>query len=170
VTSMNREPVHSRRRDETVVRFPFWKLSGLLFLLLIGSLFVYRLSESGGKACRQACLAAAAISFFTALIGLIPIYKAWGREQFWVLLSVFLSSVTRLLIGFLGVVIIILFTDLHRMQFVGFLGLFYVAFLATDTWLALWVLRNTKIDKDENRETVVHGNIWDIISRHRKPA
>lgn len=167
----NRESVcPPRRRREAEIRFPYAKFSGWMVFLVIGSLFIYRLSETGGKSAQTACLSAMAISFLAAFLGLIPIYKAWGKDLFWVLISVFLSSTIRLLIGFLGAVIIILFTDILRTKFVGFLGLFYVALLALDTWLALWILRNTKVNKDGDQETVVHGNIWDIISRHRKPA
>lgn len=171
VIRFNHEPAPSSgRKREDAVGFPYGKFSGLMIILVIGSLFIYRLSETGGKPSQNACLSAMAISFLAAFVGLIPIYKAWGKDLFWVLISVFLSSAIRLLIGFLGAVIIILFTDILRTQFVGFLGLFYVASLAIDTWLALWILRNTKVDKDDDRETVIHGNIWDIISRHRKPA
>lgn len=171
VISFDPEPVRpSGRKHKDAIGFPYARFSGLMIILVIGSLFVYRLSETGGKPSQNACLAAMAVSFLAAIAGLIPIYKAWGKDLFWVLMGVFLSSAIRLLIGFLGVVIIILFTDLLRIQFVGFLGLFYVAFLAIDTWLALWILRNTKVDKNDDQETAVHGNIWDIIGRHRKPA
>ena len=171
VISFNHEPARSSgRKHKDAVGFPYGKFSGLMTILVIGSLFVYRLSETGGKSSQNACLSAMAVSFLAAFVGLIPIYKAWGKDLLWVLTGVFLSSVIRLLIGFFGVVIMALFTDLLRMHFVGFLGLFYVAFLAIDTWLALWILRNTKVEKDDDQETAVHGNIWDIISRHRKPA
>jgi hypothetical protein len=171
VISFDHEPVHpSGRRHKDVARFPSVRFSGLMVLMVIGGLFVCRLSETGGKPSQMACLSAMAVSFLAAIIGLLPIYKVWGKDLFWVLMGVFLSSVIRLLIGFLGAVIIILFTKLLRTHFVGYLGLFYAAFLAIDTWLGLWILRNTKVNKDDDRETAIHGNIWDIISRHRKPA
>lgn len=171
MNDVNRKPVHSScRRQGDGVRFPYGKFSGWVILLVVGGLFVYRLSETGGQSSQAACLSAIVISFLAAFAGLIPIYKAWGKDLFWVLMGVFLSSTIRLLIGFLGAVIIILFADIQRIQFVGFLGLFYAALLAIDTWLALWILRNTNVEKDENQENMIHGNIWDIISRHRKPA
>jgi hypothetical protein len=171
VTGVNRESVRpSRRRREAEIRFPYAKLSGWVILLIIGGLFVYRLSETGGKPSQTACLSAMAVSFLAAFAGLIPIYKAWGKDLFGVIIGIFLSGLIRLLISFLGTVIIALFTDILRIQFVGFLGLFYVALLAIDIWLALWILRNTKFEKDEDQETVIHGNIWDIISRSRKPT
>jgi hypothetical protein len=171
VISFDHKPARpSGGKNKDPVGFPYGKFSGLMIILVTGSLFIYRLSETGGKSSQNACLSAMAISFLAAFVGLIPIYKAWGKGLLWVLTGVFLSSVIRLLIGLLGAVIIIFFTDLLRIQFVGFLGLFYVAFLALDTWLALWILRNTKVDKDDDQETAVHGNIWDIISRYRKPT
>lgn len=171
MTSMKREPVCPiRRRNEPQIRFPYAKLSGWLVLLVIGSLFIYRLSETGGKASQTACLSAMGVSLLAAIAGLVPIYKTWRKDLFWVLIGVFLSGGIRLLIGFLGAVIIIAFTDMLRINFVGFMGLFYVALLAIDTWLALWILRNSKVEKSDKQETAVHGNIWDIISRHRKPA
>jgi hypothetical protein len=171
VNGVNHKPVQSSpRRQGNGVRFPYGKLSGWVILLVVGVLFVYRLSETGGKSSQAACLSAMVISFLAAFAGLIPIYKSWGKDLFWVLMGVFLSSTIRLLIGFLGAVIIFLFADIQRIQFIGFLALFYAALLAIDTWLALWILRNTEVDNDENQGTVIHGNIWDIISRPRKPA
>ncbi|OQY06280.1 MAG: hypothetical protein B6I25_04205 [Planctomycetales bacterium 4572_13] len=106
------------------------------------------------------------ISVSAALAGLVSVYKVWGRALMWVLLGVFLSGAIRLLIGAVGVVIIIAFTATDKMSFVGFLALFYVVFLAMDTWLALWVLRNTKIE-DENKTMAIHGNVWDIVGKYR---
>lgn len=165
----NKSVSSSRRRHEIAPRFPFGKLCGWIILLVVGGMFVYRLSETGGKPAQAACLWALGTSLLAGAGGLIPVFKVWGKELMWVLLGVFLSGAIRLLIGFLGVVIIIFLTDIHRMQFVGFLALFYVTLLSFDTWLALWVLRNTKI-KDEEQETAVHESIWDIIGRPRRPA
>lgn len=171
MSSVNYESIHpSSLRKGSDIRFPYGTLFGWLIALVFGGMFVYRLSEMGGKPSQVACLSAMGISFLAAFVGLIPVYKAWGKDLLWLLVGVFLSSVIRLLIGLVGAVIIILFADSLRTQFVGFLGLFYVAFLAIDTWLALWILRNTKVDKEKDQEAAIHGNIWDIISRHRKSA
>ena len=167
---MNESIRSCRRRHEIAPRFPLGKLFGWMIGLSVGGMFVYRLSETGGRASQTACLWALAVSLLSGLAGLIPVYKVWGKELFWVLIGVFLSGVIRLLIGIIGVVIIILFAAIERTQFVGFLALFYVALLLFDTWLALWVLRNTKVEKDNNQETAVHENMWDIISRSRRPA
>ena len=161
----------SHHQHETVATFPIGKSCGWAVLLVIGGVFVYRLSETGGPKCQVACLSALTTSFLAAITGMIPVYKVWGKELLWVLLGVFLSGIIRLLIALCGAGIIILFTDISRMQYVGFLAIYYIAFLVVDTWLALWVLNNVKVhDEDENQEKVIHGNIWDIISRNRKPA
>lgn len=159
-----------RRRRQPPPRFPLGKFIGVVVLMIIGGLFVYRLSETGGQPAQRACLGALSISFVAACSGLYPVYKVWGRDLMWTLLGVFLSSVIRLLIGCIGVVIITVFTDLQRTLFVAFLGLFYSVFLAFDTWLSLWVLQHAKAKETDDQETVVHGNIWDIVGRHRKPA
>lgn len=172
MTNPRSESVRSCRRQRSVVPcFPFGRLFGWVLLLMVSGMFVYRLSETGGRICQTACLWAAGISLFAGAAGLIPVYKVWGKDLFWVILGVFLSGATRLLIGFLGVVIIIFFTDIQRTRFVGYLALYYTALLAFDTWLALWVLRNTKIEeKDDEQETAVHGNLWDVIGRSGRPA
>lgn len=173
-TYSDHNPFHSRRPRAVAVSFPYGKLAGWLVLLTIGGLFVYRLSETGGRMCQVACLCAIATSLLASLVGLVPVCKVWGKENLWTLLGVFLSGIIRLLIGLCGAGIIILFTDISRTQFVGFLGLFYIAFMAVDTWLALWVLnhnaRKNLNDEDDEQETVVHGNIWDIIGSPRKSA
>jgi len=161
---VNNNPVHTRRHGtETAGHFPFIKLFFWLIALLIGIMIVYRLSEAAGQMAERACVGAIIVSCVAAIAGMIPIFKVWGKELTWVVLIVFLSGAIRLLIGLLGAVIIIAFTDVQRIQFVFFLGLFYAAFLAIDIWLALWVIRNTKIEEDEDGKRVIHGNIWDII-------
>jgi hypothetical protein len=158
------EPIHrSRRSAPSAVRFPFGVLTGWAALFATGTAFVYRLSQTGGPVSERACAAAIIISGLAAAAGIVPIYKMWGRQLPWVVLGVFLSGTIRLLIGLAGVVIIILFTAIQRTQFIGFLALFYVAFLALDTWLALWALRHAALDT-KNQEAV-HGNVWDIIVR-----
>ena len=132
-------------------------------LFATGTAFVYRLSQTGGPVSERACVAAIIISGLAAAAGLIPIYKVWGRELTWVALGIFLSGIIRLLIGLAGVVIITLFTAIQKTQFVGYLALFYAAFLALDMWLSLWALRHAAMNT-KNQEAV-HGNVWDIIVR-----
>lgn len=160
----------SCRRFERLAHFPFGKFCGIITFLLVGGMFVYRLSETGGQSSKMACFSAMGLSFLSASLGFYPVYKVWGKDVLWTLLGVFLSNIIRLLIGFFGVVIIFSFTRLQRTQFVFFMALFYTVFLIVDTWLALWVLRNAESIEADDREVAVHGNIWDIVSRDRKPA
>lgn len=159
-----------RRRFESLAIFPFGKFCGIITLLVIGGMFVFRLSETGGPSSKMACFSAMGLSFLSASLGLYPVYKVWGKDILWTLLGVFLSNLIRLLIGFIGVVIIFSFTRLQRIQFVFFLALFYTVFLIVDTWLALWVLQNAESIEANDREVAVHGNMWDIVSRDRKSA
>jgi hypothetical protein len=141
--------------------FPWGKVAGMLFLLVFGVMLVYRLSEAGGPHIKQACLLAIPVSLTAGLLGLYAIGKTWRRDIHWILIGVMLACVIRLLIGGAGVAIIAFFTNVQRSWFVLFLGIYYTAFLVVDTWVALWVLRNSKI-KLEDQE-IVHGNFWDII-------
>lgn len=72
-----------------------------------------------------------------------------------------IAAVIRMLISGGGVAIITFFTDIHRSWFVLFMGIYYVAFLTVDTWLALWILRNSELKERERR---IHGNMWDLFS------
>ena len=139
------------------LRFPFGKLAGWLVLFAVGGMFVYRLSQTGGRGSEKACLAAILVSGVAGVAGVIPVLAAWRRRLFWVVYSVFLSGAIRLLIGMAGVVIIIFFTAIERIEFVGYLALFYAVFMVADIWLSLWMTRHTAI-KTGNRETRVHGN------------
>jgi len=130
-------------------------------LVALGVMFIYRLSETGGAHVNQSCLFAMIVAAAAGILGLYAIGKTWGRDIYWVLTGVMLACVIRLLIGGLGVAIITFFTRVHRSWFVLFLGIYYLAFLAVDTWFALWVLRNSKL---KDREQKIYGNVWDMLS------
>jgi hypothetical protein len=143
------------------VIFPWGKVAGMLFLVVFGSMFIYRLSETGGTHVNRACLFSMIVAAAAGVLGLYAVGKTWGRDIYWVLTGVMLACVIRLLIGGVGVAIITFFTDIHRSWFVFFLGIYYLAFLVVDTWFALWVLRNSEI---KDRERKIHGNVWDMLS------
>lgn len=146
--------------DPFFMIFPWGKVAGMLFLVVFGVMFVYRISETGGAHVSRACLFAIIVSFVAGIVGLYAIGKTWGRDVYWVLMGVMLAAAIRLLIGGAGVAIIASFTNVHRTWFVLFLGIYYLAFLAVDTWFALWTLRNSEI-KDQERK--IHGNVWDML-------
>ena len=141
--------------------FPWGKVAGVLFLVVFGGMLVYRLSQTGGAHVNQACLFAMIVAAVAGIAGLYAVGKTWGRDVYWVLVGVMIAAAIRLLIGGGGVAIITLFTDIHRSWFILFLGIYYTAFLAADTWLALWILRNSEM---KDRERRIHGNVWDMLS------
>ena len=141
--------------------FPWGKVALGLFGMLFFGLFVYRLSDMGGLESSQACLMAILVASVGGGLGLFVIGKTWRRDVYYMVAGAMIAMVIRLLIGGGGVAIITRFTDVHRSWFVLYLGVYYFAFLAIDTWLALWILRNSELKK---REKTVHGNLWDIVS------
>lgn len=154
----------SYRPPAAPMRFPVGTLIGFLVMYLFGGAFVFRLSQTGGQISQNACLAAMGVSIAAASGGVIALYKVWGREMIWVILGIFIAGLIRLLISLISVIIILLFTAIDRTQFIWFLALFYVAFLALDGWLALTLLRRSA-PHTNNQESAVHGNMWDIIVR-----
>lgn len=141
--------------------FPWTKAAGMLFVLSLGVMLVYRLSQTGGAHVHRACFFAMLVAGAAGAAGLYAVGKSWGRDVYWVLTAVIIAAAIRVLIGGGGVAIITFFTSVHRSWFILFLGVYYIVFLAADTWLALWILRNSEIKDGEQR---VHGNIWDLFS------
>ncbi len=148
------------QREPFFMVFPWGKVAGLLFLLSLGSMLVYRLSQTGGVHVNRACLFAMIVAGLAGAAGVYTVGKTWGRDVYWVLAGVMIAAAVRLLISGGGVAIITFFTDIHRSWFILFLGVYYLAFLAADTWLALWILRNSDMKEREQR---IHGNLWDIF-------
>jgi len=149
-----------KEREPFFMVFPWGKVAWMLFVLLLGAMLVYRLSQTGGSHVDQACLFAMFVAGTGGLAGVYTIAKTWGRDVYWILGGVMIAAAIRLLISGGGVAIITLFTDIHRMWFILFLGVYYLAFLLLDTWLALWILRNSEITERERR---IHGNLWDMF-------
>ncbi len=150
-----------KQKDPFFLLFPWGKVGVMLFFLLFGAMLVYRLSETGGLHVSRACLVAMIVGGAAGLSGIYIISKMWGRDVYWVLIGVMIAAAIRLLIGGSGVAIITFFTNVHRSWFVLFLGIYYAAFLAVDTWLAVWILRHSEM---KDREQRIHGNIWDAFS------
>ena len=141
--------------------FPWGKVAGLLFLLLFVAMVIYRLSETGGLHVSRACRTAMIVSVTAGVAGVYVIGEMWRRPVHWVLAGVMIAAAIRLLISGAATAIITFFMDVHRSWYVLFLGIYYILFLAADTSLALWILRNSEIDKREFR---IHGNLWDMFS------
>ena len=151
----------NKQPDPFFMVFPWGKMAGLLFLVIFGAMFVYRLSQTGGPHVNQACFFAMIVAASAGISGFYVVGKMWGRDVYWVLAGVMIAAAIRLLISGGGVAIIAFFTDIHRSWFVLFLSIYYLAFLAVDTWLALWILRKSEMKDQERR---IHGNLWDMLS------
>jgi len=149
-----------QQSDPFFMIFPWGKVAGILFLVIFGAMFIYRLSETGGVHVNRACLFAMVVAGAAGIMGFYAIGKTWGRDVHWVLVGVMIAAAIRLLIGGGGVAIITFFTNIHKTWFILFLGVYYLAFLAVDTWFALWVLRNSEL---KDREQKIHGNMWDML-------
>lgn len=150
-----------KQSDPFFMVFPWGKVTGILFLVVFGSIFIYRLSETGGTHVNRSCFFAMIVGGIAGITGIYAIGKTWGRDVYWVLIGVMVAAVIRLLIGGAGVAIISIFTNVQRSWFVLFLGIYYLAFLGVDTWFALWVLRNCEL---KDRERKIHGSAWDMLS------
>lgn len=144
------------------ILFPWFKVAAGLFLILLGMMAVYRLSEAGGTRTTHACLAAMIVAGTAGISGLYIIAKMWGRDGYWVLVGVMGALVIRPLISGASFAIIIPFTKIDKSWYIFFLAVYYIAFLVIDTWFALWILRHSELKINEQKETV-HGNLWDII-------
>lgn len=155
MSSRNKQP------DPFFMIFPWGKVSLLVLAMLFFAFFIYRLSQIGGVVSSRACLSAIATAGIAGGLGLCVIGKTWRRDVYFILAGTMIAMVIRLLIGGGGVAIIVRFTDVHRSWFVLYLAIYYVAFLAVDTWLAFWILRNSELDKQKKTQ---HGNLWDIFS------
>ena len=94
------------------------------------------------------------------MIGVYIISELWGKDLYVVFAGVMTAGVIRLLISGSGFAIISFFMDIHRSWFVLFLGIYYLVFMAVDTWLALWILRNSEF---KERKLITNGNLWDIF-------
>ena len=147
--------------EPLILKFPWIKAFGILFLLIYNILFVYRISSTAGKEVEQACFAAMITASVSGLLGFYLIIDTWSRDIYRMLSGVFISMIVRLLTCAIGFAIIILFTGTNRSWFVLFLIIYYLAFLSADTLFASWVLRNSdiKVKKD-----IIHGSLWDAIS------
>ena len=140
--------------------FPWGKVAAIIFFVFFASLFVYRLSETGGFHVRRACFIAFVIAVTSGLTGIYVISEMWGKDVYLVLIGVVSAMVTRLLISGSGFAIITFFMDIHRSWFVLFLGIYYLVFMTVDTWLALWILQNSEF---KERKYIRNGNVWDIF-------
>jgi hypothetical protein len=141
--------------------FPWFKVAAGAFIIFLGMMVVFRLSEASATHINHACLAAMIVAATSGFLGFYVIGKTWGRDAYGVLLGVMMALIIRLLISGTSFAIIIPFTKIHRSWYVLFLIVYYLAFLGMDTWFALWILKHSQIKDKGNDQR--HGNLWDVI-------
>lgn len=147
--------------DPFFLIFPWFKAFGILFLFVFGILFVYRVSSTGGRQVEESCFAAIIAASVPGLIGFYIISKSWGKDSYGILIAAMFALIIRLLTGGVGVAIITVFTDINQSWFVCFLIFYYLAFMAMDVFLAVWIIRNSEMTEQKE---VVNGNLWDAFS------
>ncbi|MCE5186452.1 MAG: hypothetical protein LLF76_10035 [Planctomycetaceae bacterium] len=135
------------------MQFPWLRAAALLCVFGFVSVFVFRLSETGGPESRRSCMAALVTCLAAGMLAAYPIGRAWGHGQLYIVLAAMLGSVIRLLIGAAGLAIIAVFTQLNKSWCVFYIGVYYVLFLLIDGVFAAWMLRHSepKPFKEEQR-------------------
>jgi len=135
---------------ENVKKVFSWFIATGLFLGVI-FLLTYRYCELAGPKAEKACILAIITATLGGLSAFWPLSKVWRREPEKMVVSVFLGGAIRILIGFVGVVIIFFFTGISRKWFLGCYGIFYTVFLLVDSWLIIRLLNNYGLNKDDSK-------------------
>lgn len=152
----------SKHPEPFFMLFPWFRTGGLLCLLGFIALFIFRLSETGGKESCRACAAAMITVAVGGICSLYPLCKAWRRGIMVALTAVMLGSLIRLLIGVAGLAIILLFTYANKTWFVFYVSIYYIVFLTIDMVFALWMLNHGR--RSDVQERRFNGNMWDMVS------
>lgn len=129
---------------------------GLIFLL------TYRYCEQAGSAAQKACIAAILAATAGGIVAFWPLFKTWSKKRTTGIAAVMIGNMIRVLVGFVGVVIVLLFTEVSRTWFLGCFGIFYTAFLLTGSWLMLRLLCHRGLKEDESE----YEQLRDIACQH----
>jgi|GEM_PF-2052043 len=118
---------------------------GFVFLL------VYRYCEQAGPVAQRSCVAAMIGSIAAGVAVFWPILGSFNNNDANEMIrSIFIASVTRLLLGFVVVVIILSFMAVSRGWFLGCYGIFYATLVAVDTWLIVCLFQGRSLEKDDS--------------------
>jgi hypothetical protein len=155
----------SRRRqrypDPFFMLFPWIKVVMLVLFVAFIVVFIFRISETGGDHSKEACFAAIITAGAAGLCGLYPMGKMWRKGVLIAFGAIMFGSAIRLLIGGAGVAIITFFTQVNKIWYIFYVGIYYVLFLTVDMAFALWMLNHCQ--KDDQKDRQVHGNLWDMV-------
>lgn len=119
---------------------------GLVFL------FVYRYCEQAGTVAQRSCVVAMIGSIAAGIAVFWPILGSSTNDVQERVRSIFIAGATRLLIGFVVVVIIFSFMTVSHGWFLGCYGIFYAAFVAVDTWLIVRLFQGRSLEKDDSED------------------
>lgn len=119
----------------------------VLFLGLV-FIFVYRYCEQAGPGASKSCIVAMIGAVAAGVAAVWPIIESFRKDARRMIMSVFIAGATRLLIGFVVVVIILSFMTVSLGWFLGCYGIFYAAFVAVDTWLIVCLFQGRPPEKD----------------------
>jgi hypothetical protein len=134
--------------EQTVRKVLSWTVIAGLFLGLI-FLVVYRYCEQAGPEARKGCMAAGITAAIGGIGAFWPLGRTWwSQKPEGMVVGVFLGGAIRLLIAFVGVGIILLFTNINRRWFLGCYGIFYIVFLLMDCWLMIRLLHYSGLKED----------------------
>lgn len=139
------------RWEQTVKKVLTWTVCAGLALGLV-FLLTYRYCEQFGLEAENGCLAAGIVAAAGGVGAFWPLGKAWWKQKSEEMIGGVVLGVTiRLLVGFVGVVIIFLVTNINRRWFLGCYGLFYLFFLLADSWLMICLLRYHSLYEEKTR-------------------
>jgi hypothetical protein len=134
--------------EQTVRKVLSWVVIAGLFLGLI-FLVAYRYCEQAGSEARKGCMAAGIMVAISGIGAFWPLGRIWwSQKPEGMVVRVFLGGAIRMLLGFVGVVIILLFTNISRKWFLGCYGIFYTVFLLIDCWLMVRLLHYHSLKED----------------------
>jgi hypothetical protein len=135
--------------EQTVKKVLTWTVVAGIVLGFV-FLLAYRYCEQVGSEAKKGCLAAGLAAAAGGVGAFWPLGRAWWNQKpEGMVTGIVLGGAIRLLMGFVGVVIIILFTHISRVWFLGCYGLFYMAFLLADSWMVVRLFHHCSLKEDE---------------------
>jgi hypothetical protein len=104
-------------------------------------LLTYRYCEQAGPEASKGCMAAGITAAIGGIGAFWPLGRTWwSQKPEGMVVGVFLGVTIRLLVGFVGIIVVFFFTGISRGWFLGCYGIFYAVFLLIDCWLMIRLL------------------------------
>lgn len=139
-------------------------LKGLLVKILVPLLVVVtvialslRFSEQHGPMATKGCLIAICLSFFAAILGLIPFLMSRKKKVSKLFLSLIVGTGIRITVIALGVVVItVIIAKEQRFWFLAWTGVFYLLFLGIETTEAICCVKKLEFENDIDSDNAGH--------------